>query len=198
LKNFDKDSLCSSCNSVVQSHDGILVGQKSGEYDYLCTKCYNESIAEYLGINFEHISFEPITVSDTDGVEHTFHFSIRLLPNMVIIRAVEMKEGIQDGYEFHVNDDAEEDLFYVFKKLFEKIKRAMKQKHIRGENSMKYEITDEGVVRGYITSSLEDERNLPLLVIDGKNVTWDEFGKMLTVYEGFNFKMEIFDKMEEE
>jgi hypothetical protein len=34
-------------------------------------------------------------------------------------------------------------------------------------------------------------------VIDGKKIKWDEFGRMLMTYEGFNFKLEIFDKSDE-
>ena len=30
-----------------------------------------------------------------------------------------------------------------------------------------------------------------------KEIEWYEFGKMLSSYEGFNFKLEIFDKTEE-
>ena len=37
----------------------------------------------------------------------------------------------------------------------------------------------------------------PLIVIDGKEIKWDEFGRMLMTYEGFNFKLEIFDKSDE-
>lgn len=37
----------------------------------------------------------------------------------------------------------------------------------------------------------------PLLVIDGKSLSWDEFGRMLMTYEGFNFRLEIFDRSEE-
>jgi len=36
-----------------------------------------------------------------------------------------------------------------------------------------------------------------LLVIDGKPVTGDEFGHMLMTFEGFQFKMDIFDRSEE-
>jgi hypothetical protein len=36
-----------------------------------------------------------------------------------------------------------------------------------------------------------------MLVIDGKEIEWIEFGKMLSTYEGFNFKLDIFDKTEE-
>ena len=37
----------------------------------------------------------------------------------------------------------------------------------------------------------------PLIVIDGKEIRWDEFGRMLMTYEGFHFKLEIFDRSEE-
>jgi len=30
-----------------------------------------------------------------------------------------------------------------------------------------------------------------------KEIKWDEFGRMLMTYEGFNFKLEIFDKSDE-
>jgi hypothetical protein len=36
-----------------------------------------------------------------------------------------------------------------------------------------------------------------LIVIDGKEIRWDEFGRMLRTFEGFNFKLEIFDRSEE-
>jgi len=31
-------------------------------------------------------------------------------------------------------------------------------------------------------------------VIDGKGIDWYELGRMLSAYEGFNFKLDIFDK----
>jgi hypothetical protein len=37
----------------------------------------------------------------------------------------------------------------------------------------------------------------PLIVIDGKEIKWEDFGKMLMTYEGFNFKLEIVDKSDE-
>jgi hypothetical protein len=32
---------------------------------------------------------------------------------------------------------------------------------------------------------------------DGKEISWRQFGQMLMTYEGFNFKLEIFDKSDE-
>ncbi|MHC4270656.1 MAG: DUF7713 domain-containing protein [Planctomycetota bacterium] len=33
--------------------------------------------------------------------------------------------------------------------------------------------------------------------MDGKEIPWHEFGKMLMTYEGFNFRLDIFDRFEE-
>jgi hypothetical protein len=38
---------------------------------------------------------------------------------------------------------------------------------------------------------------MPLLIIEGKPYTWERFGKMLTAFEGFQFKIEIKDRAEE-
>jgi hypothetical protein len=38
---------------------------------------------------------------------------------------------------------------------------------------------------------------LPKLVIDGKSVSWEKFGRILMTYEGWHFKMEIYDGTEE-
>jgi hypothetical protein len=38
---------------------------------------------------------------------------------------------------------------------------------------------------------------LPLLVIDGREIDWDQFGRMLMSYEGSQFKLTIADKSEE-
>jgi hypothetical protein len=38
---------------------------------------------------------------------------------------------------------------------------------------------------------------MPLLVIDGRDVSWEEFGRMLMTFEGWQFRMEIGDPSEE-
>jgi len=59
--------ICSACGANVSSYDGVSVGYKEGT-KFMCSKCYNESIAEYLGLDYEHVSFDPLTLQDLDGV----------------------------------------------------------------------------------------------------------------------------------
>jgi len=39
--------------------------------------------------------------------------------------------------------------------------------------------------------------NTPLIVVDGKEITWKEFGRMLMTFEGGNFKIQMFDPYDE-
>jgi hypothetical protein len=138
------DQTCSACGTQVAAHDGVLLSAKEGTR-FPCSRCYNETIAEYLGLAYEHVAFDPATIEDGDGIPHTFQFRTRVFSDRLSLEALET--GKDEGYEFSVTADAEQDLFVTFRRLFERIRR--------------------------------------------------ELGRMVSPYEGFNFKLEIFDRSEE-
>ncbi len=53
------------------------------------------------------------------------------------------------------------------------------------------------MVRGQITDDPDSFERMPLLIIDGKPLTWEELGRMVAPNAGFRFKLEIFDRSEE-
>ena len=187
---------CDSCGTAVPCYDGIYL---SGEHSrrFLCSKCYNETMAEAAGLDFDHLSFHPITLADTEGMNHTFHFQTRLFGDNVLIRAMEIRGDGPRGYEFSIVGDADEDLFALFTKLIERLRRELSRKHIEPSDFTRYGITNDDIVRGRITWDDDTGGEVPLLVIDGKELSWDEFGRMLMTYEGFHFKIEIFEGSEE-
>jgi len=187
---------CDSCRTIVPTYDGVYLSSEHTTR-FLCSKCYNESISESIGLNFSHLSFHPITVADTNDENHTFHFQTRLFGDNVLIQALEIKDGEPRGYEFSIHGDAEEDLFGLFAKLVERIRRALARRHIETTDLTRYRITDENIVRGHITWDDDAGGEIPCLVIDGKELSWHEFGRMLMTYEGFHFKLEIFGRSEE-
>lgn len=56
---------------------------------------------------------------------------------------------------------------------------------------------DRGIVRARIESDPEGETGMPVVVIDGRNISWDEFGRMVATYTGFQFKLELHDLSDE-
>ena len=191
-----KITQCESCGSFVKSYDTINLSSKN-KTRVLCSKCYNETVSEYQGLDFQHVTFDPVTIKDSDGVPHTFDFRTNLFGDKVFIEALEIKEGKPSGYNFTAYGEAEDDILKIFKKLFEHLRRALSQKHIEEGDFTRYRITDNDLVRGRIEWDDNEDGRVPCLVIDGKYLSWEEFGKMLMSYEGFHFKLEIFERSEE-
>lgn len=187
---------CDSCRTIVPTYDGVYLSSENTTR-FLCSKCYNESISESIGLNFNHLSFHPITLADKNDENHTFDFQTRLFGDKVLIQALEIRDGEPRGYEFSIHGDAEEDLFGLFANLVERIRRALARKQIETSDLTRYSITDENIVRGHITWDDDTGGEIPCLVIDGKELSWHEFGRMLMTYEGFHFKLEIFERSEE-
>lgn len=195
MKSHMKDQ-CNACRAEVSSYDGVYLTAR-GHSRFLCSKCYNESISEEFGLDFNHISFHPMTLRDRDGVDHTFHFQTRLFGDNVNIEALEIKEGNPKGYVFSEHGDVEDDLFGLFAKLVDRLRRELERKHIEPSDLLRYQITNQNIVRGHIAWDDETGGETPCLIIDGKEISWHEFGRMLMTYEGFHFKLEIFEGSEE-
>jgi hypothetical protein len=74
-------------------------------------------------------------------------------------------------------------------RLIAKIRRALSVKHlVAGELGL--QIGDNRVAQGMVESDLitmAARRS----VIDGRGVTWDEFGRMLMSFEGWQFKLNL-------
>jgi len=40
-------------------------------------------------------------------------------------------------------------------------------------------------------------QNMPVVVVDGKEIMWDDFGRMLMAFEGWQFRLDIADPADE-
>ena len=196
MNNDSTQKRCDSCGAKVPTYDGVHLSDEHTNR-YFCSKCHNESVAEAMGLNFEHLSFQPIILADEDNEHHTFHFQTRLFGENVLMQALEIKGGSPKGYEFSVHGNAEDDLFALFGKLVERMRRRLARRHIEPSDLTRYSIADEDIVRGQITWDDDTDGEVPCLVIDGKELSWHEFGRMLMTYEGFHFKLQIFEGSEE-
>ena len=121
--------LCEICGKYVPAFNTVYLSSEE-KATLLCLKCYNQRISDSTGFDYEHVEFEPIVMKDTDGVNHKFHFTVRLLGDRVAIDTFEIKDRHPGGYEFSVIGDMQEELFELFGKLFERIRRALNRKHL--------------------------------------------------------------------
>jgi len=187
---------CDTCGQITPSYDIISYGSMKCGYRKLCSQCFNMEVAKLGGLEgFEHAKFEPVGLADRTGEIHEFHFRTRLFGPGVALDAFELRDGTPAGYQFQIIGDPEDDLLALLGRLIEKIRRALSIKHlIDGELGLHIA---EQVVRGMIEWDDAHDGRVPLLIIDGREITWEDFGRMLMSFEGWQFKLSIADKSEE-
>ena len=145
---------------------------------------------------FEHTQFEPVALTDGTGKTHQFHFRARLFGTGVALDAFELLQDYPSGYQFRVTGDPEEDPFALLGRLIEKMRRALAIQYIK-EGEFGFQIANLETVRGLIQWDDAGDGRAPTLVVDGRAITWEEFGRMLMAFAGSQFKLEIRDLSDE-
>ena len=80
-------------------------------------------------------------------------------------------------------------------RLIERMRRSLSVKHlVHSEHGA--QIADQTLC-GQIAWDESEDGRVPLLVIDGQEVSWDELGRMLMTFEGWQFRLAISDRSEE-
>lgn len=188
---------CDACKEAVPAYDLIHYGSIESGYRDLCSRCFNNEVAERMGrTDFAHHRFEPIEMRDRAGNRHTFHFKSCLLGDRLALDAFEVvEEEGPSGYQFQILGSPDEDTLALLGRLIEKIRRALATQYLT-EDNLGLQIADLSV-RGRIEWDAESDGQVPLLVVDGREVSWEDFGRMLMAFEGWQFRMEIVDRSEE-
>ena len=173
----------------------VGLGTGVGNYQNLCSRCYNEEIARLSGMTFNHIAFQPIELSDASGATHRFHFVLRHLGSMLSLAALEVNADQSQGYEFRVLGAANADPFTLMQRLIGQIRHELGTMYLV-ESDWGYNISGT-TVRGRVGYDPKSANHMPLLIIDGREIGWEEFGHMLMTFEGWRISLEIQDPSEE-
>jgi hypothetical protein len=80
-----------------------------------CYRCFNEELAERLGVDFDNTPIAPIMVTDDDGVRHRFEIRSMLVPD-THAREVGHRDA-RGGYRFAIYpiDAGRQDLFTLLR-----------------------------------------------------------------------------------
>jgi hypothetical protein len=131
--------------------------------------------------------------NDFEGISHEFEFTTRDYSEGLSIRGFEIQAGERRGYEFAVlGVEPEEELL---ERLYGKIERALAQRHLEYRAEADTWVPIDSTLRGYI--SFDRTADEPLIIIDGKELTWEQFGKTMLVQEGFQFRLSFVDITED-
>lgn len=188
---------CDGCAQPTPNYDTVHYGSMEQGYRQLCSRCFNREAAQVAGLHgFEDARFHPVGLTDCAGELHEFHFRTRLFGTGVSLDAFELCDGSPAGHQFQIIGDPQDDLMVLLGRLIERMRRSLSFKHLT-DNEYGTQIADHGVVRGRIEWDRDRGGQVPLLMIDGREIAWDAFGRMLMTFEGSQFKLSIADKSDE-
>jgi len=182
---------CDMCEQPLEPFAAISV---TGEGNY-CFRCYNDALAGEHDIDFDNAELQPVTLRDAGGRPHTFRIHSLLVGTGHRMEAVEVRDDDTDGYRFCVLGEAEHDALALFRSLYERMRAGLAARHIE-RGSYGWRITDALRLVGRIESDRELGPQVPCIVVDGQELSWDEFGRMLMTFEGWRMELRIRDYIE--
>jgi hypothetical protein len=187
---------CDACGTAVPAYDVVNYGSIEQGHRELCNRCFNAEVAGALGLEgFENVRLHPVVMTDCAGERHEFHFRMRLLGSMAALDAFELTAGSPGGYQFQMVGKPDDEPLSLLGRLIERMRRSLSIKHlVRREHGT--QIADQ-MVCGRIEWDESEDGRVPLLVIDGQEVSWEELGRMLMSFEGWQFRLAICDRSEE-
>jgi hypothetical protein len=187
---------CEACGTATPAYDIVSCGSIEDGYRELCNRCFNAEAASLQGLeDFETPRFDPVAMTDCAGIVHEFHFRTHLLGSMVAVEAFELEDGAPAGYQFQILGHPDDDLLSLLGRLVERMRRSLSVRHLE-QSALGLQIADQ-TVRARIDWDKTEDGRVPLLVIDGRKVSWEDFGRMLMTFEGWQFRLEIGDRSDE-
>jgi hypothetical protein len=113
-------NVCGRCGQPLKSHESISVANVG----LRCYRCVNGETAAVIGVDFDHTPLQPVILSDTDGVQHTFEFRSMLVPTGHALYARERVPDEQKGYGFSVLGDFDANVWDLFR-LSERVQHGL-------------------------------------------------------------------------
>jgi hypothetical protein len=187
---------CEACGTDVPGYDTVYYGSIEQGHRDLCSRCFNAEVASAMGLEcFENVSLHPVVMTDCAGERHEFHFRTRLLGSMLAIDAFELIADAPGGYQFQILGEPEDEPLSLLGRLIERMRRSLSVKYlVHGEHGTQ---VADWTVCGRIDWDAPADDRTPLLVIDGREVSWEDFGRMLMTFQGWQFRLAISDRSEE-
>ena len=204
VSNTDQKECCGYCGAEISSCFVTYLSEGGNEGKPVCPECNIEAMAERMGINPpSKFEFVPVSLFDSVGKKHTFHFDVRLTTGLGITAYEKIGNGF-GGYTFSVLDHPETDIDELYDRLLKKMMAGLAEKYLKVETFGDFKPKQSRMyIKGSAVNGTISERDNPdtgemeqVVVVDGQELTWQQLGDALSPYNGFGFRIECFDLTE--
>jgi hypothetical protein len=184
---------CDRCNADVPIYQRSVNYSSGSESEHLCSECFSMETALRLETAIDY--FEPSTyeVQGKGKKKHTFYIDRLVFYTGISLEAREIKRGKHHGYRFAVRGELTSDCDELLKLLLDKVEKGVKHKYLKLEylGPVRQHHVRETELAGNIEWDDQYDGDVPLFVIDGKEISLVELGRMLMSFEGWAFNLTI-------
>jgi len=162
-----------------------------GEEGPLCDSCFDERISAATGWPRLPAPPPPKTVTGPDGRTRRLRFRLWRTPGGISAEAIEQGPGgdSEDGYTLKVFGDHDADPAVLLAALDEQVRAETSRCYLEHDDPLGWQVTGTDVA-GRVLGGQDDA---PDVIIDGRRLSWAQFGRMVASFEGWWFRLSFGD-----
>jgi hypothetical protein len=186
------DDICRDCGSTdVRAH---LAGVP------LCDRCFDERVSEQTGFPRLPDPPPPMNITDANGQRRVLRFCLRRVPTGIEVELEDAGVPPAEGYHRAVLGSHDADVAHLVARLRELAEADFAHHYLEPNRHRPGVVLADDVVEGCLTWSDDSpsEVGIPYdLIVDGRKLSWDEFGRALEGYEGWRFRLQLIDRIDD-
>jgi hypothetical protein len=160
-----------------------------GEEGPLCDRCADQVIASRTGWPQLEDPPPPDLFSGPDGVEHQMAYRVLRTPGGIEVLAEEDDWAVDDGYRLALLGPHDADVGAMWEQLRGMVQSAIGRQYLERSPHRDGWVMRDKEVEGRLV--WRDDRPGYDVVVDGRQLTWEEFGDALEPFEGWTFRLSI-------
>ena len=157
----------------------------------LCERCADRRIAAHTGWAELPDPPAPQVFLGPDGHAHTMAIRLQRVPTGVLAEAIEVGAEAGEGHRVQVLGDHEVDVAMLVDQLQVQIRDQIATTYLEPHPHRPGWLLRGGEVRARLVWAGQDEPYA--VVIDGRTLSWEEFGRTLEPFEGWHMHLQIED-----
>jgi hypothetical protein len=162
---------------------------------WLCDRCADRRVAVFTGYPELPDPPPPLEVVSGDGRRHVLNFRTWRAPTGVEVELEETEVPVGEGYHFAVLGAHDADLEELVSSVRSQAEAEISRQYLEPNPHRPGWIIDDDEVAGRFIFSEENGTGGPYdVVVDGRTLTWEEFGAALEPYEGWRFRLVMEDR----
>ncbi len=157
----------------------------------LCDRCFDRRMTVATGYPRLPEAPPPEDLAGPDGRLHRFRYRLWRAPTGIVGEAEEIGRGPDEGYHVEVLGSHEADAGELMARVRDRLKQRVGRLELEDRAGC-HPILAGHEVTGRLVWSGEDK--LYDVIVDGRRLSWSEFGRALEPFEGWEFRLAFQDK----